>query len=175
MTAYPNFQRQTLLNLITGLATVVIQFAVSFFLSPFIVNHLGAEANGFAQLANNFLMYASLITLAFNSMAGRFISVNYHQGNIKKARNYFSSVLVANLAIGLLLLPMAVYIVYDLQDIVVIAHADVTDVKILFGCVFLNFYLSLWSSLYTMSMTVKNAIYYNNIINTFNAKSWIYR
>lgn len=166
-----DFHKQTILNLITGLSTVVIQFAVSLFLSPFIVKHLGAEANGFAQLANNFVMYASLITLSFNSMAGRFISVNYHRGNIEKAREYFSSVLVANLVIMALLLPLAVYIVLNLHNIVVIENADVLDVKILFGCVFFNFYLGLWSSLYTMSMTVKNAVYYNNLINAIRTVS----
>lgn len=162
-------QKQTIINVITGLLTVFVQFAVSFFLSPFIVKHLGAEANGFAQLANNFVMYASLITLAFNSMASRFVSVNYHQGHIDKAREYFSSVLVANLVIGTILLPIAMYIVFNLQQVVVIENANVLDVKVLFGCVFLNFYLGLWSSLYTMSMTVKNAIYYNNIINTIKS------
>lgn len=166
-----DYQKQTILNLVTGLSTVIIQFAVSFFLSPFIVKHLGAEANGFAQLANNFVMYASLITLAFNSMASRFVSVNYHQGHIDKAREYFSSVLVANLVIGFLLLPAAIYIVLNLQDVVVIENADVLDVKVLFGCVFINFYLGLWSSLYTMSMTVKNAIYYNNVINAIRTVS----
>lgn len=164
-----SMQKQTLINVITGLLTVFVQFAVSFFLSPFIVKHLGAEANGFAQLANNFVMYASLITLAFNSMASRFVSVNYHQGQIDKAREYFSSVLVANLVIGTLLLPIALYIVFNLQRVVVIENANALDVKVLFGCVFLNFYLGLWSSLYTMSMTVKNAIYYNNVINTIKS------
>lgn len=166
-----DYQKQTILNVATGLFTVIIQFAVSFFLSPFIVKKLGAEANGFAQLANNFVMYASLITLAFNSMANRFVSVNYHQGYIDKAKEYLSSVLVANIVIGLLLLPVAIYIVLNLQNVVVIENADVLDVKVLFACVFLNFYLGLWSSLYTMSMTVKNAIYYNNVINAIRTIS----
>ena len=89
---------ETLLNIVTGLGAVVVGFAVSFFLSPFIVRHLGAEANGFAQLASNFVMYASLLTLAFNSMASRFVTVAYHQGNMDEARRYYSSVFVANLA-----------------------------------------------------------------------------
>ena len=65
----------TILNLITGMFTVIVQFATSFFLSPFIVKALGAEANGYTQLAANFVMYASLLTTAFNSMASRFVSV----------------------------------------------------------------------------------------------------
>lgn len=71
----------TILNLLTGLFTVVVQFATSFFLSPFIVKALGAEANGYTQLASNFVMYATLLTTAFNSMASRFVSVAYHQGS----------------------------------------------------------------------------------------------
>ncbi|HEX3026780.1 MAG TPA: hypothetical protein VHR42_06090, partial [Clostridia bacterium] len=63
--------RQTTFNLFSGILALMISLAVNFFLSPFIVRHLGEEANGFMQLANNFVTYASLLTLAFNSMASR--------------------------------------------------------------------------------------------------------
>lgn len=75
---------QTILNLSSGILTMIIQLIVNFFLSSYIVCTLGEEANGFTQLANNFVTYATLITLAFNSMSGRFISVSYHQKQKKK-------------------------------------------------------------------------------------------
>lgn len=77
----------TLFNLVTGIVNVLLTFSVGFFLSPFIVSKLGAEANGFTQLASNFVVYATLITTAFNSMAGRFVSVCFHRGEIDKAKD----------------------------------------------------------------------------------------
>lgn len=155
----------TILNLITGLFTVIVQFATSFFLSPFIVKALGAEANGYTQLAANFVMYATLLTTAFNSMASRFVSVAYHQGKTDKAKCYYSSVYVVNIGLIALLLPISIAVALKLEHIIVIDNVDILDVKLLFGCVFANFFIGMMSSLYSISMYVKNAIFYSNILN----------
>ena len=155
----------TILNLITGLFTVIVQFATSFFLSPFIVKALGAEANGYTQLAANFVMYATLLTTAFNSMASRFVSVAYHQGKTDKAKCYYSSVYVVNIGLIALLLPISIAVALKLEHIIVIDNVDIIDVKLLFGCVFANFFIGMMSSLYSISMYVKNAIFYSNILN----------
>jgi len=155
----------TILNLITGIFTVIVQFATSFFLSPFIVKALGAEANGYTQLAANFVMYATLLTTAFNSMASRFVSVAYHQGKTDKAKCYYSSVYVVNIGLIALLLPVSIAVALKLEHIIVIDNVDIIDVKLLFGCVFANFFIGMMSSLYSISMYVKNAIFYSNILN----------
>ncbi len=155
----------TILNLITGVVTVITQFAIGFFLSPFIVNTLGTEANGYTQLAANFVMYVSLITTAFNSMASRFVTIAYHQGRIEKAREYYSSIYVTNIWLIILLLPITVLVTWKLENAIVIENIDVDDVKVLFGCVFANFFVGMLSSLYSIAMYVKNAIFYSNILN----------
>jgi len=160
-----SYKVQTALNVITGLFTVVVQFAVSFFLSPFIVRTLGAEANGFSQLANNFVMYASLLTTAFNSMAARFVSVAYHQGKTDRANKLYSSIFLVNVLICVLLVPLSALIVFNLESVVVIENADALDVKVLFACVFLNFFMSLTMSLFSIAMYVKNRIFYSNALN----------
>ena len=156
--------RQTLAGVLTGLFAVITQAAISFFLTPYIVRVLGEEANGFAQLANNFVMYASLLTVAFNSMGGRFLAVSYHKGESGKTRRYYSSLVVCNIAITLLLLPLAAYVVADLEHIVNIETADVGDVKTLFLCVFLNFFINQFVALFSMSMYVRNRMFLQNII-----------
>lgn len=155
----------TILNLFTGLITVVVQFAISFFLSPFLVNALGAEANGYSQLASNFVMYATLLATAFNSMASRFVSVAFHQGNKEKSKQLYSSIYVVNICLIALLLPISLWVTLNLEHVIVIENIGYTDVKLLFGCIFANFFLSLISSLYSISMYVKNAIFYSNILN----------
>lgn len=58
----------TAFNVASAIITLGVQMAVSFFLSSYLVATLGEVANGFTQLANNFVSYASLVTIAFNSM-----------------------------------------------------------------------------------------------------------
>lgn len=157
--------RGTFINLITGILTMAVQLIVNFFLSPYIVRTLGEEANGFTQLANNFVSYATLITLAFNSMAGRFMSVHYHRGEHKKVKKYYSSVTICNIIISLILLPICIYIIVRLDNIISIGNSDVSDVKVLFTCVFANYFLSLILSIFSMSMFVTNRLYVQNVIN----------
>lgn len=157
--------KRTIVSIITGLFTVVTQAAVGFFLTPFIVKAMGEEANGFAQLANNFVMYAALLTTAFNSMGGRFLSVSYHRGEFEKAKQYYSSLVISNVAITLLLLPAAFFIVLHLDGILAVDTANVTDLKILFACVFLNFFVNQFTALFSMSMFVRNKLYIQNILN----------
>lgn len=72
-------KNKTTVNLICALLAMGTNLVINFFLSPFIVEKIGVEANGFIQLATNFTTIASLVTIALNSMAGRFISLNYHK------------------------------------------------------------------------------------------------
>ena len=156
--------RQTYIGVLTGLFSVLTQAVVGFFLTPFIVRTMGEEANGFAQLANNFVMYASLLTLAFNSMGGRFLSVSYHRGQLEKARRYYTSLLVCNVGIVLLLLPLAAFVVLRLDTLLAIETAGVEDVKLLFLCVFLNFFANQFVALLSMSMYVRNRMFLQNVL-----------
>lgn len=155
---------RTYSNLLTGIITMVIQFGVGFFLSSFIVKNLGEAANGFTQLANNFVSYASLIALAFNSMAGRFIAVSVHRGERERADVYFSSVVVCNLVLTAVLIPAAVLITGNLDRLIEIGNNSVVDVKILFGCVFVNYFFSQISSIFSISFYVVNKVYVQNIV-----------
>lgn len=127
---------QTMFNLASGILAMLVNLCITFFLSGFIVENLGEEANGFTQLANNFVTYASLLTVAFNSMAGRFMSIYYHQGKHGQVKSYYSTVLICNFVLVAVLAPIAFYVIQNLDSLLVIENADVTDVKILFTCVF---------------------------------------
>ena len=68
------------INFIASMIVFAINLGISFFLTPFVTKRIGTEAYGFVSLANNFVNYATLITIALNSMSGRFVSVAIHQG-----------------------------------------------------------------------------------------------
>lgn len=157
-------RNQTAVNLISGIAAMAVNLAVNFFLSPYIVRTLGEEANGLTQLANNFVTYASLLTLAFSSMAGRFMSVSYHRGQAREMGQYYSSVVLCNILLCGVLAPCAFYIVKNLERIIVIENADVRDAQILFACVFLNFLFNMALSVFGQALYVKNALYLQNLL-----------
>ena len=67
--------KKTMVNVICSIMVLATNILINFWLSPYIVEHIGVEANGFVTLASNFVTYAQLIVTALNSMAARFIAI----------------------------------------------------------------------------------------------------
>lgn len=158
--------KKTLLTLFTSMFAIVVTIATNFFLSPYIVETLGEEANGFTQLANNFVNYASLITVALNSMAGRFITMHYYKGDKEESNKFYSSIMIANVAIiGFLIIP-ALILLFKLESVVNIENSNVFYVKLLFAFVFGNFFVAQINSVLGIITYVSNRQY---IVNTINS------
>lgn len=137
-----NLNKKTMINLICSIMVLFVNLIISFVLSPFIVKHIGVEANGFVTLASNFVTYAQLIVAALNSMAARFITLAYVNNDYKKANMYYNSVFWGNLIIVAVLLLPAVIFILKMEKIVDVPSNILTDVKVLFSFVFFNFFVT---------------------------------
>ncbi len=112
---------------------------VSFFLTTYIVEKIGTEVYGFVGLANNITSYVVVFTVAINSLANRYITIEYVKKDYTSANRYFSSVTAANVAVvGIIFVP-AVILLLNLEKVINIPPEFVTDVKILWAFVFLMF------------------------------------
>lgn len=87
--------RQLAVNLIAQIASFLVSFGISFFVTPYVTNKLGSDAYGFITLADNFVNYASLITIALNSMASRFITIKIYENKMDEANVYLIQYLSA--------------------------------------------------------------------------------
>lgn len=134
--------RRTIINMVCSISVLLTNVIISLFLSPYIVDHIGVEANGFITLANNFVTYGNLIVLALNSMAARYITIAYVQKDYKTANLYYNSVFWGNLIIVAVFLLPAAYLIAQLQNLFDIPANIVWDVKLLFSFVFFNFFLT---------------------------------
>lgn len=132
---------RTIINVICSVTTLLLNLVIGFFLSPYIVENIGVEANGYVVLANNCVIYAQLIVYALNSMAARYITICYVQKDYTKAKTYYNSVFWGNLIIVAVLLLPAVIIISCLEYFFVVPEDILLDVKVLFSAVFLNFFL----------------------------------
>lgn len=158
-------KKQTGINLIAQVIAFAINLGISFFLTPFIVERVGVEANGFVSLANNFIEYAQLVTVAINSMAGRFVTIKIHQKNEEDANKYFSSVFIANLIISIILTILSVFVIIFINNLVNISDTILNDVRILWGFIFANFILGLFTSVFNVSTFVKDRLDLNAFCN----------
>ena len=128
------------LNMFANFLSFGIQMLISFFLTPYIISNVSSEAYGFISLANSFPAYASLVTAALNAMASRFVSIEVHKKNIKKANEYFSSVILANLILAVIILGFGSAFIANIEHFINIPAELLKDVKYLFVIIFFEFY-----------------------------------
>ena len=182
--------KRLIINLMANTLSFIISFGISFFLTPYITAAMGEEAYGFISLGNNFVSYATIITAALNSMAARFISVELCKGNDKEANEFFSSVLIANIVLTVVLVIPAILVVVFLEKIINVPSALVFDVKSLLLFLFIAFFITLITSVYSVAPYAKNRtdlsayrdIFYNLVragslylvFSIFEAHVWYY-
>lgn len=157
--------QKLMLNLIASFIAFAVTFGINFFLSPYIVRTVGVEAYGFVNLANNFISYASLITIAVNALSGRFISVKIYKNDYEGANKYYTSVFFANSFLSLILLILATVVWIFLEYIIEIPEAIFWDVKLLFAMLFANCVINTLSSVFSVSTFATNKLYLTSIIS----------
>lgn len=158
-----NRNRQLVINISSSLIAFGVNLIMSFFLSPYIVNTIGVEANGFISLANTFISYATLVTIALNSMAGRFITIAIHKNDKELANKYYNAVFGGNLIITILLIIPSIILISKLENIINISLNLVPDVKILFSILFINFFIATALPNWSIAMFATNKIYLNSL------------
>lgn len=134
--------KKTMINLVCSMMVLLTNIVINFWLSPYIVENIGVEANGFVTLANNFVTYAQLMVTALNSMAARFIAISYVKKDYKKANLYYNSVFWGKLIIIAILIVPSIILIAKLENFVNLPSDIALDVKLLFSFVFFNFFIT---------------------------------
>lgn len=155
--------RNRFLNIISVIVVQLLGLGINFFLSPYLANSIDKSAYGFVALANSFTSYASLITIALNSMASRFIIISLHQNNLKNANRYFSSTLFSNLILSALFLIFGAIFTLSIENLIDIPKHIITDVQLLFALIFLTFIVQTASSIFNVCYYAIGKLYILNL------------
>lgn len=149
---------------------LVINTFITLLLVPVISATLGNDAYGFVTLGKSIAQYATMITAALNSFAARYIVVSYHREDYSEANMYFSSTVYGDLILGTGLFAVALVGICFLEKLLVIPADLVTDVKLLFLLVFLNFWLVTVTTAFSASAHIKNRLH---IVGVFKALAYV--
>lgn len=154
-----------LINAIASFVTFAVGLGITFFFTPYLTDVVGEEAYGFVGLGNNIINYVTIVTIALNSVAGRFITIEYHKGNKQQASEYFTSVLVANLSIIPIILLVAVPAILNVEKLLNVPPELVSSVRYLFFFILANFIITLISTVYNVATFITNTLYLSSIAN----------
>ncbi|MDO4870862.1 MAG: oligosaccharide flippase family protein [Candidatus Saccharibacteria bacterium] len=156
--------KKSFINIIAALILLVINSLVSFFLTPFIVKNVGTEANGFVMLASNFINYIAILTIAFNSVASRFVTIAYYKDNKQLARTYYSTVFFSNIFISIFIGIIGIPFIIFLEKFINIPTNLFLDVKVLFLLVLIGFMFNLLVEVFTITSYIANQLYRISVI-----------
>lgn len=155
--------KYTIVNIVASVLGYVINAAVNFFLSPYIVSTIGEAAYGFVALANTFTTYAALISTAINSVSSRFILVSVVDNDIDKANIYINSVYIANMALGILFAIVGAIVIVRIDTILQVPMSILEEVRILFAFVFSSFILLTMGSVFDTCYFVLNKLFLSSL------------
>lgn len=153
------------INLVTNILYTMINVGIGFFLTPFLTNNVGAEAYGFVNLANTMINNISIITVALNSVAGRFIAISIHRDDLKEANSYYSSVFWANIVLVIIISLITIPAIVNLDSILSVPVSLTRSVQILFLLIYLNYVLTIITNIFTLATFICNQLYLANIGN----------
>lgn len=140
----------------------IVSFAISFFLSPFLISTLGEEAYGFYNLGTQFISYAGIVTLAINSMAGKFVTISLYRDEIR-AKRYFCSTFYGNIIVSIVLAIVSAFFILNIQRFLNISDSILSDVKVLWTLMFSSFIIGLIFNVFSIAAFSKNKIYLDSV------------
>lgn len=156
--------RQITNNIIWNGISIFISSIISFMFTPYVTSNIGIEANGFVSLANTCITYINIITVALNAFAARYIAIEYHNKKYKEANEFYSTVLIADIILAVLVFIPCSALIWKLHIILNIPDGLVSDVKILFILVLIKWAIGVIGTAFTVVAFIKNmtSITYRN-------------
>ena len=158
------------LSIFAGGAAYVINYIISFILTPFITDSFGTEAYGFVSLARQFTQYAAILTVALSSFAARHIAVEYYHKSREKANIYYSSAFYGELTLSTVIFIIGIAAIPFLEKILSLPSELKNDIKILFFFVFLSFWTTSSFNVFECWAYIKNRL---ELANIFKGLSYI--
>ena len=144
------------------LTAFFVNLGISFVLTP-IIDKMIPNSYGFVNIANNFVMWAQVVVSALNTLASRYITIHLHKGEDQEASEYFSSVFFANMIMAAVFLLPAIFVILYIDRMFQVPVAVLGDVQILWAFVFLNFFISIITSVFSTSTYSMNRLELSSI------------
>lgn len=150
--------RQIAKNISYNLVSFGLTLVINFFFTPYLIRTVGKEAYGFVPLVNNLIGYASIITAAVGSMAGRYITMSYYQNDKENACAFFNSVFVANTFLSILFSIIGFIFVLFIDAVLNVPTYLLGEVQWLFVFALLGMVMSLSTNIIGIGTYTKNRI-----------------
>ena len=123
----------------------------SIFMVPYQRNHLGVADYGMVTLANSFVTYTQILSMALVGTVYRFVTLHLARNEMNEARSYLNTQFIAVVTFVLAFLPIAVSISIFVPSFIRVPPGQEDNTRLLFGLVYLSFLLAMLCSSYQVA------------------------
>ena len=155
---YRSEKKQLVLNIIANVFSYGIGIAISFILTPILINKLGQDSYSFYPLSTTITNTMTIVTTALNAMASRFITISLHKKDNKNANCYFASTLFVDSILSIVLLVIMTIFVIFIDTFLNIPINIVASVRFLFIFTFSSVLVNVMSTVFGIATFAKNRI-----------------
>ena len=162
-------KKQITINLYTNIIALLSNILVGIYYTPYLVNSLGLAAYGVLPLALIINQYIGVATQTLTHAYTRFYSVALQKGDYIEASKDISTSLVVVLLISLILVPIGIGIVFNVELLFQIPSSLLDSSRLLFGYTLISFVVSLISSLLNVTLYATNRLDLMNVLKIVRA------
>ncbi len=159
------FAQQLPRNLVANVLYLAINVLIGIWLAPYFISTLGVAGYGIIPLATSISGYVGLLSDSLNAAVSRFLTVDLHQENYKKANTTFNTALIGTAGIILILVPIAFVVSLYSPIFFQTGSYPGTEVILLFLGVLGAFLIRSWGSNFMVSLFAYNRLDIQNLIN----------
>jgi membrane protein EpsK len=130
--------------------------------------HLGWSNYGMIVLANTFLSYVQVFTIAVTGSVGRFVTLHSSQKRYAEANSFLSTQVVVTAVLVAVMVPVAAAIAYFAPAHLRLPPGQETNTQILIFLVFASFLIALVGSIYRTTVFVSQRFDIGNYLEIIN-------
>jgi membrane protein EpsK len=155
------------LNFTTNVIRILVAFAVSMWMTPYLIGKLGIEVYGVVPLFTSALGYLALLTMVLSESANRYVSLSYYKGDIDQANLYLSSAFRGLMCIFAFIMLGAVGFTPFLGKVFSIPSGHESEVRALFLLVIVSSLIAVLNGLYGRSCFLLHKFYWLDLFGVF--------
>ncbi|MCR5308534.1 MAG: MATE family efflux transporter [Bacilli bacterium] len=154
--SFRNSKKQMVVNVISNLLVFVINAGISMLLTPFLISNIGKEAYSFYPISNTIVHYITIIATSLNTVGCRYISISIFQKKNEEANRYYSSMIISDFILSLVLLIPSFIFVLFINKFLDVPVNIVETVRFLFALVLSSAIITILTSAFGVATMAKN-------------------
>jgi len=143
-------------NLAVNMINFAVAVCIGFWLTPYLIRHLGVAVYGLIPLAASVSTYLGLATVTLNGAVGRFLTVAMERHDTREANRIFNTALIGNLIVVCALVVPAVLISSHASAFFNVPPGYERPFGWLFFCIICSFFLTAVNTSFSLAAYCRN-------------------